>query len=68
VLGDIPSLREVWGDAALFADPRDDDELADALERAMEEDFWRDRALTRAREYTPKRMGDAYVETYETLA
>jgi glycosyltransferase involved in cell wall biosynthesis len=68
VLGDIPSLREVWGDAALFADPRDDDELADALERAMEERFWRDRALARAREYTPKRMGEAYLETYEGLA
>src|SRR6185369_6695620 len=31
VLGDIPSLREVWGDAALFVDPTDDDALAGAL-------------------------------------
>jgi glycosyltransferase involved in cell wall biosynthesis len=68
VLGDIPSLREVWGDAALFADPRDDDELAAALERAMEEDVWRERALQRAREYTPRRMAEAYVGAYELLA
>jgi glycosyltransferase involved in cell wall biosynthesis len=68
VLGDIPSLREVWGDAALFADPRDDDALVDALKRAMEEEFWRDRALTRAREYTPRRMGEAYLDAYEIVA
>jgi glycogen(starch) synthase len=68
VLGDIPSLREVWGDAALFADPRDDDELVGALEQAMGEDVWGDRALERARRYTPRRMGDAYLEAYERLA
>ena len=28
VLGDIPSLREVWGDAAIFVDPDDHDALA----------------------------------------
>ncbi|HEX4448454.1 MAG TPA: glycosyltransferase family 4 protein, partial [Polyangiaceae bacterium] len=27
VLGDIPSLREIWGDAALFVDGRDRDDL-----------------------------------------
>jgi glycosyltransferase involved in cell wall biosynthesis len=68
VLGDIPSLREVWGDAALFADPRDDDALADALERAMEQPIWADRALERARQYTPERMGDAYLEAYGRVA
>ncbi|HET6692503.1 MAG TPA: glycosyltransferase, partial [Miltoncostaeaceae bacterium] len=33
VLGDIPSLREVWGEAALYADPFDDGALAAALRR-----------------------------------
>jgi hypothetical protein len=28
VLGDIPSLHEVWGDAALYVDPEDDEALA----------------------------------------
>ena len=31
VLGDIPSLREVWGDAAVFVDPHDAQALAKAL-------------------------------------
>jgi len=31
VLGDIPSLREVWGDTALFVPPEDDDALATAI-------------------------------------
>jgi hypothetical protein len=34
----------------------------------MEHDVWRDRALDRAREYTPRRMGAAYLESYEMLA
>lgn len=64
VLGDIPSLREVWGDAAIYADPRDDDALAAALEEAMEDDAWRERAVLRAREYTPARMAESYLEAY----
>lgn len=31
VLGDIPSQREIWADAALYVDPTDDDELAAAI-------------------------------------
>ena len=36
VLGDIPSLREVWGDAALFVPPDDPDALRVALCRLIE--------------------------------
>jgi glycogen(starch) synthase len=71
VLGDIPSLREVWGEAALYVDPADDEALATALrllidERAMRADLAQ-RALDRARTYTPERMADAYVDLYERL-
>lgn len=33
VLSDIPTYRELWSDAALFFDPRDERALADAVDR-----------------------------------
>ncbi len=33
VLGDIPTLRELWNDAAIFVDPADDAALAEAIAR-----------------------------------
>jgi glycogen synthase len=68
VLGDIPSLREVWGDAAVFVPPDDDDELERALrslieDRAMRADYAgcaRRRALT----YSPERMARGYLSAY----
>ena len=72
VLGDIRSLREVWGDAALYVDPDDDDALAAALTLVIEERTLREelaaRALARARTYTPERMAAAYADLYERLA
>ena len=72
VLGDIRSLREIWGDAALYVDPDDDEALAAALtllieERALREDLAA-RALERARTYTPERMAAAYADVYTRLA
>jgi glycosyltransferase involved in cell wall biosynthesis len=71
VLGDIPSLREVWGDAALYVDPDDDDELAAALTRLADEPELRtgmaERAVARAGAYTPARMGAAYAAAYAAL-
>jgi glycosyltransferase involved in cell wall biosynthesis len=65
VLGDIPSLREVWGDAAYYADPDDDDALVAALQRALREP--RD-ARPRAARYTPARMAAAYADAYRRLS
>jgi glycosyltransferase involved in cell wall biosynthesis len=67
VLGDIASLREVWGDAALYADPDDDEALAAAVARAMHEPCLAARAYLRSREYTRERMASAYVDAYEQL-
>jgi glycosyltransferase involved in cell wall biosynthesis len=71
VLGDIRSLREVWGDAALYVDPEDDDGLAATLTLLIEDPELRTklaaRALVRARTYTPERMADAYLDVYERL-
>lgn len=71
VLGDIPSLREVWGDAALYVDPDDDDALTAALAGLIEEDVLREemagRARARAARYSPERMARAYLHAYERL-
>jgi glycogen synthase len=66
VLGDIATLREIWGDAALYA-PDDDAALADTVERAMREEDWGKRAQARSREYTRARMAEAYVDAYERV-
>src|SRR5919109_1974653 len=68
VLGDIPSLREVWDGAALFVPPDQPGTLAEVLQHLSRDFWWRDlmaqRARTRALRYTPKRMADAYVTLY----
>lgn len=69
VLGDIPSLRENWDGAALFAAPDDDDALRDALRRLIEDDALRARFGARARRramfMTAARMADEYLGVCE---
>ena len=67
VLGDLPSLREVWGDAALYVDPRDDEALAAAVRVALAQPELGEAARERARAYTPERMARGYLELYERL-
>lgn len=71
VLGDIDSLREVWGDAALFVDPDDADALAATLQALIDDPALRARqaalALARAARYTPGAMADGYSDAYATL-
>ncbi len=72
VLGDIPSLREVWGEAALFVPPDDADALRAALCALVADDNLREhmaaRARARAADYTPERMADGYLAAYRSLA
>ena len=72
VLGDIPSLREVWGDAACYVAPGEPEALRRALLRLMDDSDERSRlaqaARLRARQYTPARMCDGYLATYARLA
>jgi glycosyltransferase involved in cell wall biosynthesis len=68
VLGDIPSLREVWGDAAAFVSPEDPEELAAAVNRLLANPVRAtQRAHERAARYTPSAMGREYVAAYRTL-
>lgn len=71
VLGDIPSLREVWGDAALFVPPEDTlalkDALAELIEDAGKRRLMATRARRRALEFTPARTAEGYLAAYADL-
>lgn len=71
VLGNIPSLREIWGDAAWYIDPDDHDALCVALMELIERPEQRaemaKRARLRAGRYSLKRMRDAYHMLYQSL-
>ncbi|BDU15995.1 glycosyltransferase family 4 protein [Lysobacter auxotrophicus] len=71
VLGDVPSLREVWGDAAMFVPPDDAGALRDALLRLITDVAARDAlaraAQRRAARYTPDAMASRYRDAYFEL-
>lgn len=70
LLGDIPSLREVWGNAATFVDVDDVDALTSAIVALASNDRRRremaQRARRRAARYTASAMAERYVASYST--
>jgi glycosyltransferase involved in cell wall biosynthesis len=68
VLGDIPSLREVWGDAAVFVAPDDHVALAETLNALIADPSmcagFAQRARGRAATYSPARMAEGYRRAY----
>jgi glycosyltransferase involved in cell wall biosynthesis len=71
VLGDIPSLRELWDGAALFVPSSDDGALVRAIEDLCHDAHARERlaahARRRAASLTPERMAEQYHAAYATL-
>ncbi|HLL91106.1 MAG TPA: glycosyltransferase family 4 protein [Tepidisphaeraceae bacterium] len=71
VIGDIPSLREVWADAAVFVPPDDHAALRAAIADLIADPAKRARVAARARvramQYTPRRMAEAYLAAYRSL-
>lgn len=71
VLGDIPSLREVWGDAAAFVPPDDADALHQTLLHLCRDDAalhsLAARARVQAQRYSPARMGASYRSLYREV-
>ena len=71
VLADIPSYRELWRDAALYAPPRDAVAVANQVNTLLSNRFLRDemahRARRRAGEFTPNRMASDYQMLYRLL-
>lgn len=72
VLGDIPSLREIWGAAATFVEPGNRAALARALTRLCEDDGLRRAHAAQARRHAlmfePERMAEAYLGLYARLS
>lgn len=68
VLGDIPSLREIWGDAAVFVAPGDRGALACAMNELTRDEAARNtlgaRARARATQYSSARMAREYLSLY----
>lgn len=71
VLGDIPSLREVWQDSAWFVKPDDYDGLVKAVNTLIEDDDLRlenvKKVRRRALYFTPERMAKGYLGLYRNL-
>jgi glycosyltransferase involved in cell wall biosynthesis len=71
VVGDIPTLREVWQNSALFVRPDDGQALLDAIEQLVRDDTLRSAmsaaAHGRALLFTAEQMGRRYLELYREL-
>jgi len=71
VLGDIATLREIWGDAAVFVPPDDGNATVHAINTLIKDSSLRTalatRAYTRALEFTSQRMVAGYLEAYQDL-
>jgi glycogen synthase len=72
VLGDIPSLREVWGPSARYVAPDDQEHLRDTLQEMLANEGLRGRfaarSMAQARHYTPARQMHKYLALYRMLA
>jgi glycogen synthase len=72
ILNDIPSLREIWGQAAVYFRTNDSDSLAEAV-RILGSDVqmrrnFANRAFQRAREcFNAHRMTDNYIQLYHSV-
>jgi len=71
VLGDIPSLREIWEDAAVFVPPDDKNAIASAINTFIRDasllTVFAAKALNRALEFTSQRMVSGYLDAYQDL-
>lgn len=71
MLSDIPTYRELWGEAATFFDPRDAEALAREISRLATDSALRAemgaRALARSRFFTPDVQASRMAELYAQL-
>lgn len=71
VLGDLPTLREVWGEAAVYVPPDDHAALREALQALIRDPARRRRmalaATRRARRFSAGRMAESYLGLYREL-
>lgn len=72
VLGDIPSQREIWGEAADFVPPDDHDALRETIAALIASPqrlrLRAEAARARAARYTVDRMAQGYLDAYQQAA
>lgn len=72
VIGDIASLREVWGDAAMYVNPDNSAEVQQALTQLIDDPKLRhtlsQKAWHRAQRYSAANMARNYVQCYQELS
>ena len=71
VASQTASLPEVGGEAALYIDPHDPQDIADKVQRAVEDSELRGKmiqqGLSRAREFSWKRVAEATLQVYDEV-
>ncbi|MBD2745583.1 glycosyltransferase family 4 protein [Microvirga sp. BT688] len=71
VLSDIPTFRELWDGSALFVDPKDESEAADAVERLAQDPDAQAAlgraARKRAEAYTVEAMSEGVLNAYRSV-
>lgn len=68
VVSNIPSLREIWADAAIFVDPDDHAGWAAILAKLSSDqslrESWAEKSAARAQRFTSRRMAETYRKLY----
>lgn len=71
VLGNIDSLKEIWGEAAIYIDTDDANLLAETVNKLMKDESLRKHyaqaAIKQAKKYSVEVMGKNYLQMYEEL-
>ncbi|MEO6546836.1 MAG: glycosyltransferase [Ferruginibacter sp.] len=71
VLGNITSLKEIWGDSAIYVNTKDAGNLAETINQLMENDHLRKQysamAMERAKRYSTAAMAESYIKVYQDL-
>ena len=71
VLGDIPTLREIWGDAAIYIDTNDAPALANVvnilLNQPAQRKEWSEKAKRRAAAFSTEEMVHNYWQLYRQV-
>jgi glycogen synthase len=72
VLSDIPTLRELWQDAAIFVPPDEPDAWSETFGRLARDSSLRhslgERALKRSCDFSSRRTAEAYLRAYRAIA
>lgn len=71
VVAKIPSLQEIWGDAALYFNPEDQEDVKSKIQLLIKDKELRkkmaNKAYEKAQQFTAEKMADKYYQLNESL-